>query len=435
MANSAVLDYTNLMVSTPVELCIVAYIFQALVWTLWTVALILTVLRGITRWYSQGRIFVDDYFVFFGMLTLTGLSAVITRVLPQFYLTGEYYAAVMKDPTAPLPLPPDEFFARTRTALKLLFSHMLLFWTTIWAGNYIRLRDMYRSRLMACSEILYSFLLPSSIGRITEIHQSVVGLFHRGYAVISGMHTLQLSDLQARDEVLELWCVRSFTNCSIPTDHLVAGCGTPEDIRRADASIKFATIADVVADVIIMILPLNLLRRLQVSTQQKFGLAVIFSLGTIIIAFAFARLGQVSKATSKMAKNPSTVADGPVLLSMWSHIESSVSIVVATLPAFRYLLNGKLGRTQGISNPPHEHSGRKIASDVAARIRTMRSLSDQWHGSANKSMATQNKSSIADNDWGSEIELRPNAGIEKRVDYTFESAPGSSAGDAWNEPT
>ena len=95
-----------------------------------------------------------------------------------------------------------------------------------------------------------------------------------------------------------------------------------------------------------MILPLNLLRDLQINARQKFGLAMVFSLGTIIVAFAFARLAQVTKATSNAAKDPATIADGPVLLSMWSHIESSVSVIVATLPAFRYLLNSKVGRTQ-----------------------------------------------------------------------------------------
>jgi hypothetical protein len=34
-----------------------------------------------------------------------------------------------------LPLPPDEFIERTRTSLKFMFSQMLLFWTTLWAGE------------------------------------------------------------------------------------------------------------------------------------------------------------------------------------------------------------------------------------------------------------------------------------------------------------
>ncbi|KAJ4362768.1 hypothetical protein N0V95_001259 [Ascochyta clinopodiicola] len=251
---------------------------------------------------------------------------------------------MMQDPSTPMPLPPDEFIARTQTSLKLMFSQMLLFWTTLWAAKF---------------SILFFFR---------------------------------------------------------------PGCSDPEDLVRPDASIKFATSADVVADAIIMILPLNLLRKLQVSARQKFGLAVIFSLGTIIIAFAFARLAQVTKATSNAAKDPSTVADGPVLLSMWSHIESSVSVIVATLPAFRYLLNGKIGRTQGRSNTRDYSRGKNISHD-AAKSKTRRVLSGQWPGTTSKSMTSHDKNGMADNDWGSETELRPIAGIEKRMDYTLESAP------------
>lgn len=166
-----------------------------------------------------------------------------------------------------------------------------------------------------------------------------------------------------------------------------------------------------------MMLPLNLLRKLQVSAQQKFGLAVIFSLGTIIVAFAFARLAQVTKATSNAAKDPSTIADGPVLLSMWSHIESSVSVIVATLPAFRYLLNGKIGRTQDRSNT-REHSERKVGSN---KNKTRRVLSGKWHSTGNKSMASRDESGAADNDWGSETELRPIVVNPKHTDDALES--------------
>lgn len=94
-----------------------------------------------TRWLSQRQIFADDYFVFGGMMSLTGLTAVITRLLPQFYLAGAYTAAVLQDPTTPMPLPPDVFIARTQTSLKLMFSQMLLFWTTLWAGRLERFYD------------------------------------------------------------------------------------------------------------------------------------------------------------------------------------------------------------------------------------------------------------------------------------------------------
>jgi hypothetical protein len=108
---------------------------QGLIWSLWGASFILIALRGFLRWKSQRRLFADDYFAFFSLLSLTALSAVITCLLPQFFLAQEYLKAVMVNPLTPMPLPPDEFVERTRTSLKLMFSQMLLFWTTLWAGK------------------------------------------------------------------------------------------------------------------------------------------------------------------------------------------------------------------------------------------------------------------------------------------------------------
>ena len=110
---------------------------QVLVWVLWGVSFIMTSTRGLLRWHSQHQLYADDYFVFFGLLSLTGLTAVITRVLPQFFLAQDYSRAAIKNPLTPLPLPQDEFIDRSRTSLKLMFSQMLLFWTTLWAGKTV----------------------------------------------------------------------------------------------------------------------------------------------------------------------------------------------------------------------------------------------------------------------------------------------------------
>lgn len=102
---------------------------------MWAIALGMTIFRGSFQWILQRRLYADDYFIIAGVVTLTALSAVITRMLPQFYLVGEYTKAAAKDPLTPLPLPLDELTLRTVAALKLMFSQMLLFWTTLWAGR------------------------------------------------------------------------------------------------------------------------------------------------------------------------------------------------------------------------------------------------------------------------------------------------------------
>jgi hypothetical protein len=178
-----------------------------------------------------------------------------------------------------------------------------------------------------------------------------------------------------------------------------------------------------------MLLPLNLLRKLQVSPQQKFGLAVIFSLGTIIIVFAFARLAQVTKATSN--PDPTALTDGPVLLSMWSFIESSVSIIVATLPAFRYLLNNKMGRTRpGPSIPPVYATAEPSASgSMGSRSRARNVFSGhRWSHNTAIRLPSRKRENKGSSGWSSETELRPMAGIEKLVDFNMERELASRQG-------
>jgi hypothetical protein len=134
-------------------------------------------------------------------------------------------------------------------------------------------------------------------------------------------------------------------------------------------------------------------------------LVVLFSLGGIIIAFAFARLVQVTKATSDTAKDPTTVANGPVLLSMWSQIEASVGVIVATLPAFRFLLS----------------KNRQATNKTPEYTRT----SNKWKKGSVRLGGGESSGSMP----GSETELGPMRGIQKDVEYRVEQNPRTSSID------
>jgi hypothetical protein len=140
-----------------------------------------------------------------------------------------------------------------------------------------------------------------------------------------------------------------------------------------------------------MILPLHLLRNLTISRPHKFGLAVLFSLGAIIVAIALVRLVQVTKATGDSAEDPTTIANGPVLLSMWSHIESTVSMIVATLPAFRFLRK----RNANTTRTTNQYSVATIGGTGGSRSRPWQ------HGATNEAI-------IHGSD--SQTELRPVCG-------------------------
>lgn len=90
-----------------------------------------------------------------------------------------------------------------------------------------------------------------------------------------------------------------------------------------------------------MVLPVRLLMTLRITLKQKVALTCLFSLGIIVIIFAFVRLFQVIKATAESQTDPTTIANGPILLSLWSVIEAAVAVVVTNLPAFRSLFRSR----------------------------------------------------------------------------------------------
>jgi len=92
-----------------------------------------------------------------------------------------------------------------------------------------------------------------------------------------------------------------------------------------------------------MLLPLRLIWTLRISVTQKLALACLFSLGIVVVIFAFVRLFNVAKATSEGAVDISKLANAPLTLSFWTQIEAAVSVIVANLPALRSFLRRQLG--------------------------------------------------------------------------------------------
>jgi len=139
-----------------------------------------------------------------------------------------------------------------------------------------------------------------------------------------------------------------------------------------------------------MILPLNLLRKLKLSTRQTIVLSAIFGIGFIIIGVAIARLVEVTPATSSVStsSSSSSITKGPITLSAWSHIEASVAIIVASLPTFRFLLSRAADRKHYVRSPPQEPNSpsvHTIGSDGQRKVN--RSETDTTNfGSINEEM-------------------------------------------------
>lgn len=84
-----------------------------------------------------------------------------------------------------------------------------------------------------------------------------------------------------------------------------------------------------------MALPIKLLSFLHVSRAQRLALVGIFSVGCIVIACALVRLTQII----------SHARSDPVGLAVWGVVESSMSVVVGSLPALKSFFGRAWDRT------------------------------------------------------------------------------------------
>ncbi|KAK2741878.1 hypothetical protein FQN55_008166 [Onygenales sp. PD_40] len=317
--------------------------YLGLIWALWGVGFLTTVGRAILRFKVQKKYVIEDYLALLCFIFLTALTSVITVVEPKFRIVRNYLLDSQTDPLTPPPLTMDQMLANNTIALKLMFSQMLLFWTTLWAGKF-SLMAFFRRVVIG---------LP----RYMMIYWVVFVIVMATY----------------------LACMLSnFLTCTPLTKYWSAmGCSDPENVVRADHSIKFATGADVAADLLIMLLPLRLLVKVRISAKQKIGLAWMFSLGLIVVAFAFIRLWKVTKATAHAQIDPTTLTEGPLLLSMWSQIEGAVALLVANIPAFRSLITPPGGTgirpskpyNRGSSYPENSNGDSRSKSISKPRVR------------------------------------------------------------------
>lgn len=86
-------------------------------------------------------------------------------------------------------------------------------------------------------------------------------------------------------------------------------------------------------DVVILILPLPLLARLQVSRRSKIEVMVMFSLGIFIVITSCIRL----RSIVHFARSSNPTWDYTDAL-IWTGLEAAVSIIVVSLPAVRVLI-------------------------------------------------------------------------------------------------
>ncbi|KAF2716503.1 hypothetical protein K431DRAFT_235253 [Polychaeton citri CBS 116435] len=257
---------------------------QVVVWVLATVAILFCLARISIRLVVFRRLYFDDGFALLATALLIANSAVTQVMSPPMYELLRVSVG-LETPTA-------AFFERASFYLKCQFTSTFLFWSCLWSVKACFLAFFYR--------LTENLLWPR------RMWWPVVAFTLLAY----------------------IGCIITYpVSC---TSFVLGQCQKPINVQRSLISLRFSTAVDILSDLFIIAIPLWLCWHVRISLKQKIGLFSVLGLGFVIVAFSIARIVV-------------TYTDGvhPEItwLAMWSSIESSVAVIVASLVSFKVLLS------------------------------------------------------------------------------------------------
>ncbi|KAK4213237.1 hypothetical protein QBC37DRAFT_243179, partial [Rhypophila decipiens] len=110
-------------------------------------------------------------------------------------------------------------------------------------------------------------------------------------------------------------------------------------------ALGFTTAAMSIAqDLVIIVMPLPLLAKLNVSRRCRLGIMIMFSLGVFVLITSSVRLWSLYSFGE--SANPTWDYTDVII---WTGLEVAVSIIVTSLPAIRVLINRRIGSVLGTS--------------------------------------------------------------------------------------
>ncbi|KAL8804914.1 MAG: hypothetical protein Q9223_005538 [Gallowayella weberi] len=260
---------------------------NALLWTLTAVAIVLSIGRFTIRYVTAGRFHLDDASHLLSVLLLIGLAAAYTTGFPYSVRIAKIGRKEEKAP------PPNDPFYHKYLQLRLVVT--LLVFMVLWS-------------VKATFLIFYRLLFDVSKTFIRMWWAAVALVFASFWVCIGSTLTLCGSASDLFD----------FKKCS--------SAKSLHDIR---ATYKYWCALNVGTDLIVLILPMYMIYGLQLRTSQKVVLTGIFSLGLLVAIVDILRTYE-----SLVSGTFSGVA-------LWSSLEVTIAVIVASLPLYRVLITRK----------------------------------------------------------------------------------------------
>ncbi|RMJ27517.1 hypothetical protein PHISP_01646 [Aspergillus sp. HF37] len=264
---------------------------SALMWVGVGLSGLFVAIRTHVQYRKTRKLFVNDHCIFFAMLCHLATAAVYQPAIPLMYEVQYFdYRTQALTP---------RFMADASLFLRLQFALDFLLWTTLWAVKF---------------SLLFFFW------RLFDSVDTPMRIFWWAMCAITASSWITLVVLQN-------------LACDPLRDFFVLGkCDSARDIYYSNLVFKFSAGADIACDILIMLIPFPLLRKLHVNARTRLLLAVLFALPIIPITFAVLRLVMANATTSNV---------DPVKFQLFSMLENSSAIVTSCLPALRLFIVGE----------------------------------------------------------------------------------------------
>ncbi|RYO24068.1 hypothetical protein AA0111_g8891 [Alternaria arborescens] len=154
------------------------------------------------------------------------------------------------------------------------------------------------------------------------------------------------------------------------------GCGA-DNVRKSLISFWEGFAVDLSTDLMIMLLPIGIIRNLQIPLARKIQIGGLFALGIFVIIASIVRVIQVGATTGASNTTPSLT-----WLALWSIIESSVAIMVGCGPGLYRKAKAVYSNT-----PVHAYNSRGYIKTTADRRPETKGNADDEYGFPMKIMS------------------------------------------------
>ncbi|MCJ1456330.1 hypothetical protein MMC28_006691 [Mycoblastus sanguinarius] len=240
-------------------------------------------------------------------------------------------------------------------------------------------QSFYPSKFSTFSKFIYTSLILYPIA-ITSIKTSIL-LF---YIRLFGVHRPFEIAVYVTQTVVIAWCLASLLmaifQCE-PISDFWASQEARTNCTAANALLVATAVPNTVIDFVILVLPLTMVWKLQLSIRRKVALTSSFLIGTLVCVASIMRLLAVAQVNKPQRGDSDWKYARPLI---WSNAETSIGIICACLPTLHPLLHAVsercLGKRRGSTAHPRSQTGRQMLGDGAVALHNRNPSPDELQG-------------------------------------------------------